>query len=165
MWIIILICRRPGLSALSLPLCNQSFCEIISVPTTTTAITTTDHQPQQQYHFQLPYQQPINKQLTHAHAHTRSLAPTRYVVWSDDMSHVALLGKHQITICDRKLKQLASIHETIRVKGGVWEESNVFVYTTLNHIKCVDSIQPLSFSTPPPIELHPACAPSTTTLV
>ena len=79
--------------------------------------------------------------LTYVRAHLRALHPTfshplrRYVVWSDDMSHVALLGKHQITICDRKLKQLASIHETIRVKGGVWEESNVFVYTTLNHIK------------------------------
>jgi coatomer protein complex subunit alpha (xenin) len=51
------------------------------------------------------------------------------------MSHVALLSKHQITICDRKLRQLSSVHETIRVKGGVWEESNVFIYTTLNHIK------------------------------
>mmetsp|Transcript_6151 Transcript_6151/g.15745 ORF Transcript_6151/g.15745 Transcript_6151/m.15745 type:complete len:1234 (-) Transcript_6151:170-3871(-) len=64
-----------------------------------------------------------------------SVPKVKYVVWSDDMSHVALLSKHLITICDRKLKQLCSIHETIRVKGGVWEESNVFVYTTLNHIK------------------------------
>eukprot|EP00035_Acanthoeca_spectabilis_P020209 m.431665 g.431665 ORF g.431665 m.431665 type:complete len:1324 (+) comp17334_c0_seq1:16-3987(+) len=66
---------------------------------------------------------------------TLNAPKVKYVVWSDDMSHVALLSKHQITICDRKLRQLSSVHETIRVKGGVWEESNVFVYTTLNHIK------------------------------
>ncbi len=59
----------------------------------------------------------------------------RYAVWAADMSHVALLGKHTITICDRRLVQLCCVHETIRVKSGAWDDSGVFVYTTLNHIK------------------------------
>ncbi|XP_015755385.1 PREDICTED: coatomer subunit alpha-like [Acropora digitifera] len=59
----------------------------------------------------------------------------RYVVWSADMSYVALLGKHVVAICNRKLECLCTIHENIRVKSGAWEENGVFVYTTSNHIK------------------------------
>ena len=40
-----------------------------------------------------------------------------------------------IAICNRKLENLCTIHENIRVKSGAWEESGVFVYTTSNHIK------------------------------
>ena len=40
-----------------------------------------------------------------------------------------------ITVCTRKLEQLCTIHETIRIKSGAWDECGVFVYTTLNHIK------------------------------
>lgn len=70
----------------------------------------------------------------------RSLASVKvpkvkYVVWSQDMTHVALLSKHVIAICSRKLENLCTIHENIRVKSGAWEESGVFVYTTSNHIK------------------------------
>lgn len=71
---------------------------------------------------------------------TRDLASVKiqkvkYVVWSNDMSHVALLAKHNIVICNRKLEQLATVHENVRVKSGAWEESGVFIYTTSNHIK------------------------------
>ncbi|KAK2573204.1 Coatomer subunit alpha [Acropora cervicornis] len=59
----------------------------------------------------------------------------RYVVWSADMANVALLGKHVVAICNRKLECLCTIHENIRVKSGAWEENGVFVYTTSNHIK------------------------------
>lgn len=64
-----------------------------------------------------------------------NVGKVRYAVWSNDMSHVALLGKHIITICDRKLTQLCAVHETIRVKSGAWDDSGVLIYTTLNHIK------------------------------
>jgi hypothetical protein len=40
-----------------------------------------------------------------------------------------------ITICDRKLRQLCMIHETIRVKSCTWDENGLFIYTTLSHIK------------------------------
>nr|CAB3232867.1 coatomer subunit alpha [Phallusia mammillata] len=63
------------------------------------------------------------------------LTKVKYVVWSNDMSHVALLAKHNIAICNRKLESLATIHENVRVKSGAWEESGVFIYTTSNHIK------------------------------
>lgn len=63
------------------------------------------------------------------------ICKVKYVVWSGDMTHVALLSKHAIMICNRKLESLCSIHENIRVKSGAWDESGVFIYTTSNHIK------------------------------
>ncbi|XP_036342340.1 coatomer subunit alpha-like [Rhagoletis pomonella] len=63
------------------------------------------------------------------------LAKCRYVVWSADMSLVALLCKHSVTICDRRLQYLCTIQENCRVKSGAWDDSGVFIYTTSNHIK------------------------------
>ena len=40
-----------------------------------------------------------------------------------------------ISICNRKLDSLCTVHENIRVKSGAWDESGVFIYTTSNHIK------------------------------
>lgn len=59
----------------------------------------------------------------------------RYAVWSADMSHVALLGRHTVTLCNRKLETLCTIHESTRVKSGAWDDTGVFIYTTSNHIK------------------------------
>uniref|UniRef100_A0A8C7Z830 Coatomer subunit alpha n=1 Tax=Oryzias sinensis TaxID=183150 RepID=A0A8C7Z830_9TELE len=66
---------------------------------------------------------------------TVKIAKVKYVVWSADTSHVALLAKHAIMICNRKLESLCNIHENIRVKSGAWDETGVFIYTTSNHIK------------------------------
>jgi coatomer protein complex subunit alpha (xenin) len=63
------------------------------------------------------------------------MAKVKYVIWSADMSHVALLAKHNIMICNRKLETLCQIHENTRVKSGSWDKSGVFIYTTSNHIK------------------------------
>lgn len=63
------------------------------------------------------------------------ISKCRYVVWSGSMQTVALLSKHTILICNRKLERLASITETNRVKSGAWDDSGVFIYTTSNHIK------------------------------
>lgn len=52
------------------------------------------------------------------------------------MSLVALLAKNSVTLCNRKLETLCSIHENTRVKSGAWDDSGmVFIYTTSNHIK------------------------------
>ncbi|KAL1208183.1 Coatomer subunit alpha-2 [Cardamine amara subsp. amara] len=59
----------------------------------------------------------------------------RYVVWSNDMESVALLSKHTIIIASKKLVLQCTLHETIRVKSGAWDDNGVFIYTTLNHIK------------------------------
>ncbi|GMN55752.1 hypothetical protein TIFTF001_024870 [Ficus carica] len=59
----------------------------------------------------------------------------KYVVWSGDMENVALLSKHAIIIASRKLVHQCTLHETIRVKSGAWDDNGVFIYTTLNHIK------------------------------
>ncbi|XP_059622164.1 coatomer subunit alpha isoform X1 [Phlebotomus argentipes] len=63
------------------------------------------------------------------------ISKCRYVVWSPDMSHVALLGKHTVNICNRRLESLCNILENTRVKSGAWDDSGVFIYTTSNHIK------------------------------
>ncbi|ORX48002.1 coatomer protein alpha subunit, partial [Hesseltinella vesiculosa] len=62
-------------------------------------------------------------------------ATVKYVVWSNDQNMVALLSKHTITLADKNLKQVCQIHETIRIKSGTWDDSGVFIYCTLNHIK------------------------------
>ena len=59
----------------------------------------------------------------------------KYVIWSNDMSLVAMLSKHPIVIANRKLGHACTVHETIRVKSGAWDDRGVFIYTTLNHIK------------------------------
>lgn len=59
----------------------------------------------------------------------------KYIIWSNDYSMAALLSKHMVTIVDKNLKLVSQIHETIRIKSGIWDESGVFLYCTLNHIK------------------------------
>ncbi|KAG1111490.1 hypothetical protein G6F42_015016 [Rhizopus arrhizus] len=64
-----------------------------------------------------------------------SVPTVKYVIWTNDYSMAALLSKHTITLVDKDIKQLCQIHETIRIKSGIWDESGVFLYCTLNHIK------------------------------
>uniref|UniRef100_A0A7N0SZM6 Coatomer subunit alpha n=1 Tax=Kalanchoe fedtschenkoi TaxID=63787 RepID=A0A7N0SZM6_KALFE len=59
----------------------------------------------------------------------------KYIIWSNDMESVALLSKHAIVIASKTLVHQCTLHETIRVKSGGWDENGVFIYTTLNHIK------------------------------
>lgn len=59
----------------------------------------------------------------------------KYVFWSNDGNHVALLGKHEVKIATKNLEQVCSIHETIRLKSATWDDSGVLLYSTLNHIK------------------------------
>ncbi|KAL1757481.1 coatomer WD associated region-domain-containing protein [Schizophyllum commune] len=61
--------------------------------------------------------------------------PVKYVIWSIDGSMVALMSKHTITIANKNFSQHSLIHETIRIKSGAWDDSGVFIYSTLNHIK------------------------------
>ncbi|XP_077868363.1 coatomer subunit alpha-like isoform X2 [Saccoglossus kowalevskii] len=63
------------------------------------------------------------------------ISKVKYVIWSPDMSHVALISKHIISVCNRKLENLCTVHENIRIKSGAWDDSGVFIYTTSNHIK------------------------------
>eukprot|EP00249_Psilotum_nudum_P025087 c29370_g1_i2 orf=331-3948(+) len=64
----------------------------------------------------------------------------KYTIWSADFENVALLSKHAIIIASKKLAHRCTLHETIRVKSGAWDENGVFIYTTLNHVKyCLPS--------------------------
>ncbi|WBW72142.1 coatomer alpha subunit Cop1 [Schizosaccharomyces osmophilus] len=59
----------------------------------------------------------------------------KYVVWSNDSSHAALIGKHFVYIVKKSMELITSIHETIRIKSAVWIENNVLLYSTLDHLK------------------------------
>ncbi|ODV93821.1 hypothetical protein PACTADRAFT_86873 [Pachysolen tannophilus NRRL Y-2460] len=59
----------------------------------------------------------------------------KYVSWSSDGQHVALLSKHTVTIASKKLELITSLHETIRIKSAAWDDTGVLIYSTLNHIK------------------------------
>lgn len=38
-------------------------------------------------------------------------------------------------LTNKLLGQSSLIHETIRIKSGAWDDSGIFIYSTLNHIK------------------------------
>lgn len=40
-----------------------------------------------------------------------------------------------ITIANKTFSQNSLIHETIRIKSGAWDDTGVFIYSTLNHVK------------------------------
>ena len=86
------------------------------------------------------------------------VSKVKHVIWSADMAYLALISKHSetrrsifqwtfqpsililrifpdINVCNKKLESLCTIHENVRVKSGAWDEDNVFIYTTSNHIK------------------------------
>ena len=59
----------------------------------------------------------------------------KYVAWSNDGLYCALLSKHNVTIVNKNLDQVSTLHETIRIKSATWDDSGVLLYSTLNHIK------------------------------
>lgn len=59
----------------------------------------------------------------------------KYVVWSSDGLHAALLSKHNVTIVNKQLEQVSTLHETIRIKSACWDDAGVLLYSTLNHVK------------------------------
>jgi coatomer protein complex subunit alpha (xenin) len=63
------------------------------------------------------------------------VAGVKYVVWTNDYSHAALLSKHNVTIVTRQLQQISTLHETIRIKSATWDDTGVLLYSTLNHVK------------------------------
>jgi len=59
----------------------------------------------------------------------------KYVVWSNDGLYAALLSKHHVTIVNKALELVSSLHETIRIKSATWDDTGVLIYSTLNHVK------------------------------
>lgn len=64
-----------------------------------------------------------------------SVNGAKYVIWSSDGQHAALLSKHNVTIVTKSLEQVSSLHETIRLKSATWDDAGVLLYSTLNHVK------------------------------
>ena len=59
----------------------------------------------------------------------------KYVTWSTDGQYVALISKHNIIVATKTLAKVCNIHETIRLKSCVWDDSGVLIYNHLNHMK------------------------------
>jgi len=78
----------------------------------------------------------------------------KFAFWSPDKEFVVLMSKENLTVANKKLEVVATIHESIRLKSGIWitsaantgkrgaenfanleVNSKVFIYTTLNHLK------------------------------
>lgn len=66
---------------------------------------------------------------------TLSANNVKYASWSCDGQYIAMFSKHTITIANKELQYVTSLHETIRVKSVAWDESGVLLYSTLNHVK------------------------------
>ncbi|ODM90352.1 Coatomer subunit alpha [Orchesella cincta] len=65
-------------------------------------------------------------QLKRTLAQLKMTPKVGHVVWTSDMSHVALLTKRSVTLCNRKLQVLAQFHEITRVKSGAWDDMSKF---------------------------------------
>lgn len=74
----------------------------------------------------------LNKRTIATLKHTKFI---RHIVWSPDGQYVAMFAKLFLYLCDRQLELKTTVHETVRIKSGAWEEHGVFIYTTSNHIK------------------------------
>jgi coatomer protein complex subunit alpha (xenin) len=59
----------------------------------------------------------------------------RYVFWNSEHSLVALVSKFGLTVCGKQLDVMCSVTETVRLKSGAFDENDIFIYTTSNHIK------------------------------
>ncbi|PRP73576.1 coatomer protein complex [Planoprotostelium fungivorum] len=60
----------------------------------------------------------------------------KYVHWSTGKNpQVAMISEDTLIIATRNLEQLCSIHESVRIKSGAWDDSGVFIYSTSTHIK------------------------------
>ncbi|CAD5208962.1 unnamed protein product [Bursaphelenchus xylophilus] len=59
----------------------------------------------------------------------------KYIIWSKNMEHAALICKNTLVLMTKKLEVLCTVQESTRVKSGAWDDNGVFVYTTSNHIK------------------------------
>ena len=64
-----------------------------------------------------------------------AVSGVKYVIWSGDGLHAALLSKHNVTVVTKSLEQVSNLHETIRIKSAAWDDAGVLLYSTLNHIK------------------------------
>ncbi|KAJ6610881.1 coatomer WD associated region-domain-containing protein [Mycena sp. CBHHK59/15] len=56
-------------------------------------------------------------------------------IHSPPVKYDGSLSKHTITIANKNFLQHSLIHEIIRIKSSTWDDSGVFIYLTLNHVK------------------------------
>jgi coatomer protein complex subunit alpha (xenin) len=61
----------------------------------------------------------------------------RHAIWAgtEKNANVALMSKDTVFILNARLEQLCMVNETMRVKGGGFDENGVLIYTTSTHLK------------------------------
>ncbi|RKP16490.1 hypothetical protein ROZALSC1DRAFT_1279, partial [Rozella allomycis CSF55] len=63
------------------------------------------------------------------------ISGVKHVIWSRDGSKVAVLTKDYLNIFDKDLKKVCSFQEHSKLKSGIWRGNNLFLYSTLTHLK------------------------------
>lgn len=60
---------------------------------------------------------------------------TKFAIWSDDRTRIALIGRHHIFIASNELVPQCTIQESVRIKSGAFDNQGIFIFTTLSHMK------------------------------
>jgi len=65
------------------------------------------------------------------------VAKAKFVVWSssDKDGMAAVVARDSVVVINRRLEQLCSVYETVKIKSAAWDKNGILYYTTLNHIK------------------------------
>jgi Coatomer WD associated region len=67
--------------------------------------------------------------------HELTLTDIKRIYWTPNFCHAAVITKTSIFILNKTLQIVNSQKETSKIKSGVFDELNSFVYSTATHIK------------------------------
>lgn len=67
--------------------------------------------------------------------HELTLTDIKRIYWTPNFCHAAVITKTSILILNKTLQIVNSQKETSKIKSGVFDELNSFVYSTATHIK------------------------------
>jgi coatomer subunit alpha len=67
--------------------------------------------------------------------HEIQMTDVKRVYWTPQYSHAAVITKNSINILNKSLQIVNSQKETSKIKSGIFDELNSFVYSTATHIK------------------------------
>lgn len=67
--------------------------------------------------------------------HEVTIAEIKQIIWTPNFCHAVVITKTQIVILNKSLQIINSQKETSKIKSGVFDELNSFIYSTATHIK------------------------------
>lgn len=76
-----------------------------------------------------PYRKIVN-QIEHT-----DISKLKHVVWNSKFNYVALLCKKNIFLLNKNFQLVGTVEEKFKVLSAAWNNDDVLVYTTQNHLK------------------------------